>query len=129
MIITLASRAEADARAWLQHITELVAANESAADTSEKQQRALEHILDAPLAVAVRSDWHPPGTSDEPAEYQLLLSWGGPASQIVGSLQRGRPVDARLEYQDWFTPWQPLALSREEARTLRSFAEQFQFGD
>ena len=128
MTTTVERRAEVQASAQLETICELVAAYDEAPDRSEAQDRARENILDAPLSVSVRSDWHAPGLTDEAAEYQLLLSWGGPASQIVGELERGEPFSARLEYQDWFTPWQELAVSAAEKDTLLSFARHFYFG-
>lgn len=63
-------------------------------------------ISEDPLDVQVRSDWHTPGEQGENAEYYILLCTGGPAVRIVGDLdQYGRPDSARIEYQDWFTPW------------------------
>lgn len=73
--------------------------------------RALEAVHNSALEVAVRSGWESPplmdtGESVAAAEYRILLSTGGPATRIVGELNEyGEPETARLEYQDWFTPW------------------------
>ena len=64
-------------------------------------------IYKVPLSVQVRSDWVAPGTDDfEASEYEILLSTGGPALRIVGMLSAyGEPISARMEWQDWGTPW------------------------
>ena len=56
------------------------------------------------LAVDVRGGWGAPGEL-EPEEFQILLSTGGPALRIIGDLQNNEPSRARLEFQDWGTPW------------------------
>jgi hypothetical protein len=56
------------------------------------------------LSVDVRSGWGTPGEL-EPEEFQILLSTGGPALRIIGDLQSNEPSCARLEFQDWGTPW------------------------
>ena len=56
------------------------------------------------LAVDVRGGWGAPGEL-EPEEFQILLSTGGPALRIIGDLQGNEPSRARLEFQDWGTPW------------------------
>jgi hypothetical protein len=73
-------------------------------DADDARQR----IEEDPLSVEVRSDWYTPGSPDgnTPGEFCILLSTGGPATRIIGELdQHGEPCRARLEVQDWFTPW------------------------
>lgn len=41
----------------------------------------------------------------------------------------GQPDTARLEYQDWGTPWAPLPLTVEEAADVLTFAQQFYYGE
>lgn len=62
---------------------------------------------ESPLSVLVRSGWYQPGyDAPEPAEYEILLCTGGPAVRIRGELGNDdEPETARLEYQDWGTPW------------------------
>ena len=44
-------------------------------------------------------------------QFKILLSWGGPACQIIGKLdQYKQPTDIEIQYQDWGTPWEPLHL-------------------
>lgn len=97
-------------------------------DAEEARQR----IHEDPLSVEVRSGWYTPGSEDnKPEEYVILLSTGGPATQIIGELDRyGQPESARIEHQDWFTPWKELRdVSEEEREALLVYAQQFWFGD
>lgn len=105
---------------------------------------ALEAIMESPLSVEVRSDWVNPGSYlDAPscwAEYKILLTTGGPALRIIGELdQYGEPESARLEYQDWGTPWTEYSVFRDSGiesftereamqGALLTFARQFYYG-
>jgi len=90
-----------------------------------------ERIAESPLSVEVRSDWHTPGDEDaaQPAEYMILLSTGGPALRIVGDLsQHCEPTSARLEYQDWGTPWTEYIVTGSDHYALMTFVGCFYFG-
>ena len=97
------------------------------------QEAITEYAQEMPLSVTVRSDWHFPGESLEPAEFQILLSWGGPACRIIGELDRGsvawqsgcRPV---MQHQDWFKPWTESSYDID-TNALLWFCEQFYFGE
>lgn len=127
-----------NATAWLETIRELVAnlqaaydadARDGAQDAADAAQTA---IHEAPLSVEVRSGWYQPGAADvqEPTEYQILLATGGPATRITGQLDvYGQPDTARLEYQDWGTPWTPHPLTGEEREDVLTFAQSFYFGE
>jgi hypothetical protein len=97
-------------------------------ETFDDADALRERIYEMPLAVSVRSDWSTPHDTLTPGEYQILLTTGGPALRIVGDLTiNGEPDTARLEYQDWGTPWTAYALAQaEEARAL-DFASMFFF--
>lgn len=85
--------------------TELVALREAAGECTS-QDEAREYIHEDALEVTVRSDWHEVGGNDnEPTEFCILLSTGGPASRIRGELDGETPYRAWLEVQDWGTPW------------------------
>lgn len=91
---------------------------------------ALNAITDDPLSVEVRTDWHTPGEDAKPTEYRILLTTGGPAVQIIGTLnQWGEPETAKLQFQDWFTPWEDLETTSEEEEALITYARQFYFGE
>ena len=98
-----------------------------AAEDSDAAYQHMQRIADHPLHVLVRSDWTLPGDSMEAAEYQILLCTGGPAVRIVGELDRGTPCSARLEYQDWDTPWLPYFGALPAV--LCDYAANFYFGD
>ena len=67
----------------------------------------LETIDGTPLSVMIRGGWNAPGESTtEAEEYEILLTTGGPALRIRGDLNGwGKPDNARMEWQDWGTPW------------------------
>ncbi len=125
------NRSEQEAKAQLESIVEMVAAMKAAEeeDDDNVREEARERIKQGPLSVEVRSDWYTLGQDSDksPSEYRILLSWGGPACQIVGDLdQYLEPDSARIEYQDWGTPWTPLrGISREEEEALISYARCF----
>lgn len=132
-------RAAQQAGAQLVSIEELVACLEHAencadpscgADCPHEVDQAREAILGNPLEVQVRGEWHSPGALDAcaPYEYKILLCWGGPAVQIIGTLDaRNQPDTARLQYQDWFIEWIDLPLTVAEEETLVKYAQQFPF--
>jgi hypothetical protein len=109
-------------------ITEMVAAFNDAGD-DQARETAHEAIHQDALSVEVRGDWQSPGdTSQQHAtEYRILLSTGGPATRISGELdQYGEPTTARLEAQDWFTPWTEYRDANEDV--LLEYARVFYFG-
>jgi len=86
-------------------------------------------IDEDPLSVQVRSGWADSPEEFEAEEYEILLCTGGPACRITGELDRGQPHRARLEYQDWFTPWiEYLDMNEEERESLLNYVQQFYFG-
>lgn len=92
-----------------------------------------DRIQEMPLSVEVRSDWHTPGShgpASAPAEYCILLTTGGPALRVIGSLSEYcEPDSARLEWQDWGTPWTHLHLSDDDAAAILRFAGFFYYGE
>jgi len=92
-------------------------------------ERAQERIQEHALSIEVRSDWHTPGDKDaEDSEYCILITTGGPAARIVGSLDRGQPTDARFEYQDWFRPWTEVQTDSADDAVMLRYAQAFYFG-
>ena len=94
---------------------------------------AQQAIDETPLSVEVNYGWHAPGgmypTTGEfptPEQYRILLCTGGPAVRITGELNGyGEPETARLEYQDWGTPW---TVYTDYDYELLEFARMFYFG-
>ena len=133
--------AKGQARAQLESIKRMVdalqEANENDEETAELDGEELsaddirERIQEDPLSVLVRSGWYVPGSIDhDPAEFEILLCTGGPACRIVGDLGKHcTPETARLQYQDWFTPWEDYPLSEDERVILTDYAQNFYFED
>jgi hypothetical protein len=50
---------------------------------------------------------------------------------MVGDLsEHGEAESAKLQYQDWWTPWTELRQTTEaERKAMLTFAQQFWFGD
>lgn len=97
------------------------------------QDSLTKHIQQMPLSVLVRSGWHSPGEAFEIAEFEILLSTGGPACRILGELNRGsvawqagcRPV---IQHQDWFKPWTESDYD-VDTDALLWFCDQFYYGE
>ena len=98
---------------------------EKAAGDCESLDDAEQRIIDDPLSIQVRSGWCNVGAEMEAEEYCILLSTGGPATRIIGDLNRrfGEPETATLQAQDWFTSWQDYREGDEE--TLIRYASRF----
>ncbi|MFC2081702.1 hypothetical protein ACFLR0_00790 [Candidatus Bipolaricaulota bacterium] len=126
------------AQAQLESILELVEAMENAQVDGEAlyegESLGLDELKERarewPLSVLVRSEWAAPDSELTPAEYEVLLCTGGPAVRLRGDLSTyGEPETAHLEYQDWFTAWDRLALSSDESAAAARFASLFWFGE
>lgn len=83
------------------------------------------------LCVEVRTGWHEVGAKDnKPTEYTILLCTGGPACRIIGNLsEHGEPETARIEYQDWGTPWTEYRMTSEQEEKVLTYARCFYFGE
>ena len=105
---------------------ELSALEKSAGDCEDLDD-AQQRIQEDPLCIEVRSNWQPPGvTLEPPAEYCILLTTGGPAVRIIGTLHHNEPVSAMLQTQDWGTMWTDYGDSN--ADMLLTYAGSFWYG-
>lgn len=100
---------------------------EAQAGDCESEENARERISEDPLSVEVRSDWASPGEPLEAAEFCILLCTGGPAVRIRGELDRGEPVRAWMEHQDWGTPW--TQYFGADSEVLCRYSSFFFFGE
>jgi hypothetical protein len=119
---------------WLGSIHEMVAALENGGtidDEAVATEQAQERIQESVLSVEVRTSWHTVGNDDDKStEYNILLTTGGPALRIIGDLDKYcQPENARLEWQDWGTPWTEYRLDAEDDDAVLTFAQQFYFGE
>lgn len=117
------------AKAQLAGVIEMVRAYESAQD--DEEEKAREAIEQDALSVDVRTSWQSVGDKPQYEEYRILLCTGGPAVQIAGDLNvHGEPHTARLQYQDWGTPWTDLPLTGDDdEEALLKYAQCFYFGE
>lgn len=129
------SHAISNARNWLASIiadTEAFAAFEAAGDYDAAGEKR-DEITQSALSVQVRTGWFTPGAdvSAELAEFEILLSTGGPALRMIGGLdEHVQPQDVRLQWQDWGTPWTDYFDDNEAAdEALEAFAGCFWYGD
>lgn len=124
--------AKQQALAQLESIVAMVAALRAASNDDQQREVAQTEIEEDPLSLQVRCDWHTVGEEGtKPSEFMILLCTGGPAVRIRGELDRySEPERPRIEFQDWFTAWQPLhSLSDEENDALLEYCRVFYFGD
>ncbi len=112
------NRAKAQAEAQFSGIKELLETLAKAQNNGneEEENTALEAILNDPLSVEIQR------------QYIILLCTGGPAVRIIGELDEyDQPATARLQFQDWFTPWTDLDQSESESDLLVEYARHFYF--
>ena len=97
----------------------------SGLDFDTAREDAERAIQEDPLSLQYRSGWYTPGSEEslDPEEFEVLLATGGPAVRIIGEFgERGSIDSARLQAQDWFTPWTNYRAS-EAGATLRRYCE------
>jgi len=91
-------------------------------------------VQEDPLEVRIREDWHALDEVADAAEYMILISTGGPALRMIGTIDRNsrlegfEPASARLQHQDWNTPWTDY-ISPGSEDALIWYASQFHWGD
>jgi hypothetical protein len=119
--------------AWAGENTEdaeELSALEGAAGECKDRDEAEQRIQEDPLSVQVRGGWHDVGANDEGAEeYEILLCTGGPACRIIGELRNNEPHSARLQHQDWHTPWTEHITTGADHDALMAYARQFFYGE
>jgi hypothetical protein len=137
------AHAISNARGQLESIKELYRNYKQAEsdDDYTREDEIREQAQDEALSVEFRSGWTSNPEEMKPEEFKILLSTGGPACQIVGKIDYGscEPIDIEIQYQDWFTPWEPLQLNSTYAdespnitsdyEALEWFCNCFYFGE
>ena len=98
----------------------------------DQQDELRESILNNALSVEFRSGWYssPESITDlRPEEFKILLTWGGPALRIIGKLDNYEPIEPKLQFQDWGTPWTDFEIKTESQQdALNWFCNCFYFG-
>lgn len=84
---------------------------------AESAERA---IGEDPLSIMVRDGWRTLESESQGAEeFEILLSTGGPASRIYGTLDgHGGVENFQIEVQDWGIPWQSCSVLTDEQEEL-----------
>lgn len=101
----------------------------AAAGDCESREDAQERIQEDPLSVEVSDGFYTAGgESDGPSDFIILLGTGGPATRIIGELCDNEPYRARLQVQDWFTPWTDYRGDAISSDDLLTYCQQFYFG-
>ena len=93
-----------------------------------QQDELRESILNNALSVEFRSGWTTNSEKLEVEEFKILLTWGGPALQIIGGLDDYGPVNPKMQYQDWGTPWTDFEITESQQDALNWFCNCFYFG-
>ncbi len=118
----------------LEELADLEADSTIDGYSADSADAVRDHIQESVLSVEARGDWYTPGeardTFGAPSEYKITLTTGGPALRIIGELdQYAQPDSARLQYQDWGTPWTEHIVTGSDHDALLAFAQQFYFGE
>lgn len=123
------------AKSQLESIKEMVEELRISRETGiyDANDRIYDRINEHPLEISVRSGWHQPGQPHinmSASEYLILLCTGGPAVRIIGELDEHKsPITARIEYQDWGTPWMNYMLTSDETDAVLEYASVFYYGE
>ena len=114
------------ARAQFDEIVAIV--NELNSENDKTREEAELKAVENALEVSFRSGWNSEPYGLDAEEFKILLSTGGPAVRIIGSLGiLNEPEEVKLQHQDWFTPWQDYPLTDEEREILHAYSRQFCF--
>ena len=94
-----------------------------------QQDELRESILNSALSVEFRSGWYSsPEDETKAEEFRILLSTGGPALRIIGKLDYYGPIEPKLQFQDWGTPWTDFEITEDQQKALNWFCNCFYFG-
>jgi len=121
------NRTEAEWKSEFPEEASELAELEAAAGDCQDEDDARQRIDEDPLSLEFRSGWVSSKDDMEPEEYCLLLSTGGPATRIIGDIDNGEATSARLQVQDWGTPWTEHVVTGEDHRALMAYVQCFCF--
>ena len=95
----------------------------------DSQDELRESVLNSALSVEFRSGWYSsPEDETKAEEFKILLSTGGPALRVIGELDDYGPVNPKLQFQDWGTPWTDFEITEDQQKALNWFCNCFYFG-
>ena len=97
-----------------------------------QQDELRESVLNSALSIQFRSGWYSSLYDrvriGQPAEFKILLSWGGPALRIIGEIEENFSINPKLQYKDWGTPWIDFEITEDQQKALNWFCNCFYFG-
>src|SRR5262245_49533610 len=104
----------------------------NAAESDDERESAEQAVYEDPLSIQVRTGWYSacdPKSDRRPQEFEIPLCTGGPAGRISGRLdEHQEPESARIEHQDWGTPWTEYREARDD-EALLAYCRCFCFGE
>ena len=104
----------------------------------ETDDQAREEVAEAAREMALdvcwkSDDWQAVGAKEgfTPSKGRVLLSWGGPACQVICDLEDHYPTLPEIQWQDWGTPWTSHTLTYKsiEYAALEWFINLFWWGE
>lgn len=109
-------------KGWFEEIRDAYREHDTADEN--RQGEIIDEMMERPLSVQIRSPWYTPSEKvPAPAEYEILLTTGGPALRVWGELDNyGGVSSAELQMQDWGVPWRAVwpceVAEMDEARAV-----------
>ena len=111
-----------------EEISYLNSLNPTTQEQEERIEEITQEVLNSALSVEFRSGWETHYENFKAKEFKILLSWGGPALRIIGELDNYGPVNPKLQFQDWGTPWTDFETTESQQKALNWFCNCFYFG-
>ena len=113
------------ADSYISEIENLLNRFRNASALDKEYDEIYEAIIEFPLEILVRPDWHHIGGTSNFYEYKIILCTVGPACRIIGKFDSRGPITAEIQYADWVTPWASIAISMKKEGILLEFASFF----
>ena len=111
-----------------EKVTYLESLNVTTNEEEEKLEEIKESILNSALSIQFRSGWETHYENFKAKEFEILLSWGGPALRVIGEITDYGSKNPKLQFQDWGTPWTDFEITEDQQKALNWFCNCFYFG-
>ena len=94
----------------------------------DSQDELRENVLNSALSIQFRSGWETHYENFKAKEFEILLSWGGPALRVIGEITDYGSKNPKIQFQDWGTPWTDFEITEDQQDALNWFCNCFYFG-